>query len=92
MTFEKNNRAASEQELWQIRVRAEAHLDFWIEDYIDGLNIHHKRDGSSILTGELPDMPAVYGLILQLRDTGISILSLQVEKEIKGGGKSWLNT
>jgi len=32
------------------------------------------------LNGELTDLPAVYGLILQLRDGGIDLLSLQVEK------------
>ncbi len=65
---------------WSIQVCSESHLDDWIEDCFAGLNIMHKDDGSSHITGELPDLPAVYGFILQLRDRGICLLSLQVER------------
>ena len=66
--------------VWQIRVLSDAHLDFWIKDYFEVLAVNHKEDGSSTLVGELPDMPAVYGLIIKLRDMNIMVLSLQVER------------
>ncbi len=82
---EKNmNHAASKEYVWQIRVRSVAHLDDWIKDYFGGVSISNEKDGCSLITGELPDMPAVYGLILQLRDAGISLISLQVERQNKG--------
>ena len=65
---------------WSIQVCSETQLDDWIEDCFAGLNIVHKEDGSSRITGELPDLAAVYGFILQLRDKGICLLSLQVER------------
>ncbi len=65
---------------WQIEVIAGAHLDYWINDYFSGLTLRHSPDGSTILTGNLPDMPAVYGLILRLRDSGIVLLSLQAKR------------
>jgi len=62
---------------WKVKVVSEAHLDPWIKDYFGGLDIEHRQDGSSVISGELTDMPAVYGLILRLRDAGIVLLSLE---------------
>jgi len=69
-----------EDYVWQLQVRSATHLEDWIQDYFDGLKITYQKDGSCILSGQLPDMPAVYGFILHLRDTGISLLSLQVNR------------
>jgi len=65
---------------WKVKVVSEAHLDPWIKDYFGGLDIAHRLDGSSVITGQLTDMPAVYGLILRLRDAGIILLSLEAER------------
>ncbi len=65
---------------WKIKVVSEAHLDHWIKDYFGGLDISHQQDSSSVISGELTDMPAVYGLILRLRDAGIVLLSLEAER------------
>jgi len=34
-------------------------------------------NGTTLLCGDLPDQPALYGLILHLRDLGITLLSVQ---------------
>ncbi len=65
---------------WQVRVKSAAHLDSWITDCVSGLNLEHRCDGTTILAGALSDLPAVYGLILQLRDNGVELLTLQVER------------
>lgn len=70
---------------WHIEVIAGAHLDYWINDYFSGLTLRHNGDGTTVLTGELTDLPAVYGLILQLRDSGIALISLQVKRIIEKG-------
>ncbi|MDQ2086089.1 hypothetical protein RBH29_06535 [Herbivorax sp. ANBcel31] len=80
----RNSETFSGKCMWQIRICIEGHVDLWIEDYFGGVSISHKKDGSSILTGERADISAVYGLILKLRDSGINLLSLQVEKAMKG--------
>lgn len=66
--------------LWKVKVISEAHLDHWIKDYFGGLEISNQQDGSSVISGELIDMPAVYGLILRLRDAGIVLISLEAER------------
>ena len=66
--------------IWRVRGRCPSHPGFNMHDYYDGLTIRGKPDGSYVLAGEMPDMPAVYGFLLILRDTGIDLLSLQVER------------
>ncbi len=68
--------------VWQFTVHSEAHLDEWLKDYFGGINITHEKDSTSVLTGVLPDMSAVYGLIMKLRDSGICVISLQAERKI----------
>lgn len=76
-----NNHCCSKDEYsWTVIVQAEAHLDYWIKDCFDGLVVRHESGGTTLLTGVLLDLPAVYGVILQLRDTGVEIISLQVER------------
>ena len=78
---EKNNKkAAADHYPWHIQVRSAAHLDCWIKDYFDRLTVSHQRDGTTIITGELVDLSAVYGLILKLRDAGVDLLSLQAKR------------
>jgi len=64
-----------------IRVRTETHLDDWVGDYFAGLEMKHEKGESTLLAGEMEDMPAVYGLILKIRDAGINLLSLHVERK-----------
>lgn len=66
--------------VWNVRMYSQGHLDYWIMDYFDGLNISHEDDGNTLLTAVLPDISALYGLILHLRDTGVDIISMQVER------------
>lgn len=70
---------------WDIKVQVNNHLDDWLLDCFEGLQITNKEDGTSIITGQLNDMSAVYGLILQLRDLGIPILTLNVQRK-RGDG------
>ncbi len=66
---------------WQVRILSESHLDQWLTDYFEGLIITHVENGQSLITGALPDLPAVYGLILRLRDANISLVSLKIQRE-----------
>jgi len=65
---------------WQVRVLSSAHLDHWITDNFNGLKVEHLNDGTTVISGVLTDLPAVYGLVLQMRDTGVNLLSLHVDR------------
>ena len=68
---------------WLVEVKTEAHLDYWIKECFDGIDIKHEDDGTTLLTGVMEDLSAVYGFILQLRDAGILLISLRAEKHAK---------
>jgi len=59
---------------YEIRVRGHLPAD-WI-DWLGDLTLDHAPDGTSTLTGELPDQAALYGVLLKLRDLGIELLSI----------------
>ena len=67
--------------VWELTVHSETHLNEWVMDYFDGIDLSNEIDGTSVITGLLPDMPAVYGLIMKLRDSGICVISLKAERK-----------
>jgi len=63
-----------------IKVVIKGHLDNWLQNHFEGLKINHELEGNSVLSGNLPDLAAFYGLILKLRDSGVDLLSLEASK------------
>jgi len=52
-------------------------------DCFYGLNIEHRDDGITVLTGSLADLPVFYGMMLQMRNIRVELLSLQVRRVLK---------
>jgi hypothetical protein len=46
------------------------------EAVTDGLEVTSRPDGNTQLTGELPDQAALYGLLINLRDWGLTLISV----------------
>ncbi len=42
----------------------------------DGMEITCLEDGNTCITGDLPDQSALYGLLMRLRDLGMTLLSV----------------
>jgi len=42
----------------------------------DGMDISVRPDGNTMISGLLPDQAALYGLLLRLRDLGLTLISL----------------
>jgi len=47
----------------------------WI-DWLDGFSLAYSGQNETILTGQVPDQAALYGLIAKLRDLGVKLLSV----------------
>jgi hypothetical protein len=49
----------------------------WSE-WLEGLRITHEEDGSTVLTGQVADQPALHGLLIKIRDLGAPLVSVNV--------------
>ncbi|MGI0014345.1 MAG: hypothetical protein ACREBU_13020 [Nitrososphaera sp.] len=65
------------------RFRVRGHLDDRWSDWLGGLAIERQEDGTTVLVGPLVDQAALYGVIIRIRDLGLSLLSVsQVVKSL----------
>jgi hypothetical protein len=60
----------------RVEIRIEGHLDQSWADWLDGFTLTHTEQGETILTGEITDQAAMYGLIAKLRDLGVKLISI----------------
>ena len=60
---------------YEIRVRG--HIgDSW-SPWFEGLTIHPEESGETVLTGPLVDDAALYGVLMKIRDLGLSLVELK---------------
>jgi hypothetical protein len=79
---EKDRKRSVEGEVYEIRVKG--HLDDTWARWFDGLAITHEEDGTTALTGSLVDQPALHGLLIRIRDLGLSLVSVNcVESDLE---------
>ena len=57
-------------------IRVKGQIDEEWSDWFEGLDIAYTEQGETILTGEVADQSALYGLIAKLRDLGLSLISV----------------
>jgi hypothetical protein len=69
-------------------IRLKGHLDQRHEEWLEGFSMTSHPNGETILTGQVADQAALYGLLLRIRDLGIPLLSVNgfspVSSEAKG--------
>ena len=69
-----------------VEIRLEGHLDeSWVE-WLDGFTLIHIDNGETILTGEVNDQAALYGLIAKLRDLGVELVSVSFTRQSRKEG------
>ena len=59
-------------------IRVKGHLHYRWSSWLYDFDVTHLSDGTTALTGSLPDDAAVYGLLSRLRDMGLVLMSLGV--------------
>ncbi len=58
-------------------IRVKGHLDQSWAEWLGEIEMAHQPDGSTMLTGSLPDQAALFGLLLKLRDLGVPLLGVR---------------
>jgi hypothetical protein len=59
---------------YEIRVKGQLE-EHW-SDWLGGLEISHDENGNSLLTGVIPDQAALHGILNQIRDLGLTLISV----------------
>lgn len=59
-----------------VQIHVKGHLNSSWQSRLEGLHITHQSDGTSLLSGELQDQSALYGVLLTIRSLGLSLLDL----------------
>lgn len=65
----------------QTRIHVKGQIDERWSEWLDGLTIRHMGEDETVLTGEIQDQSALYGLMSKLRDLGLSLTAVSVENE-----------
>lgn len=70
--------------VYEIRVRG--HLDTCWAHRFEGFCVTQEEDGTTRLVGRIPDQAALHGLLMRVRDLGLTLLAVsRVESEPSGG-------
>jgi hypothetical protein len=68
----------------KVEIRVKGCLDEHWSEWFEGFEISHEGDEETVLTGEVLDQSALYGLIAKLRNLGLtmtSVVSSDVERQ-----------
>jgi hypothetical protein len=57
-------------------IRLKGHLDARWSDWFAGLSFTHASDGTTILAGPVVDQAALHGLLRNVRDLGLPLVSV----------------
>jgi hypothetical protein len=71
----QNSLVGDEQAIFQIRVKGL--LDERWSDFLSGFSITHHPDDISVLVGTVRDQAALYGILIKIRDLGISLIAIE---------------
>ncbi len=53
------------------------HLDIDWSGWFEGLSIEHNDKGETMLSGQIRDQAALYGLLAKVRDMGLFLMSVK---------------
>ena len=71
-----------------VSIRLKGHLDPSWRQWLEGLQIVHEGNGTSLLIGVLKAQAALHGVLLQITRLGLTLLSLE-SKEVSSHEKTW---
>ena len=58
------------------RIRVKGHLSEQWASWFAGLTLENLPDGDALLSGRLPDQPALHGVLNRIRDIGLILISV----------------
>ena len=71
------NPPGDEHEPGLYEVRVNRHLDDHWAEWFGAVTLTREKDGTTTLRGRMPDQPALHGLLIKIRDLGMTLISVQ---------------
>jgi hypothetical protein len=65
----------SGKQYYQIKIEGHVNLD-WSASF-DEVTVQHTEHGQTVLTGTLPDQTALHGVLMRIRDLGLSLVEVR---------------
>jgi hypothetical protein len=69
------NSGDSNEDSWY-ELSLQGHLDPRWSTWLDGMDLLHRSDGTTVVRGPIVDQSALHGLLARLRDIGLPLLSV----------------
>ena len=57
-------------------IRLKEYLDHRWSSRFEGFALSHQTDGSTLLVGSIPDQAALHGVLMKVRDLGLTLLAV----------------
>jgi len=64
-----------------VEIRVQGHLDKTWKEWFEGFTMTHLKNHQTLLSGDIRDQAALYGLIAKLRDLGAKLISVNYGEE-----------
>ncbi len=76
MVDKKSTSPSNDETGIHYEIKVKGYLEEHWADWLGGLSITHDAHGNSLLTGVVPDQAALHGILTQIRDLGVTLISL----------------
>ncbi len=67
--------------MFHTEIHVKGKLDYSWSDWFEDMQIQISPSGDTILTGNLPDKSAVYGMVSRLSGLGITLISVTCDEK-----------
>jgi|WetSurMetagenome_2_1015567.scaffolds.fasta_scaffold28987_3 hypothetical protein len=77
--------------MYSIEIRIQGKIDSNWSDWFEDLTIHADESGNTLLSGQLPDRSAIYGVLSRLGSLGITLNSVNCQElqRCRPGPEKW---
>ncbi len=61
----------------RVEILVREHIDAHWVNWFEGYTLVHPVTGGTLITGEIPDQTALFGLLARIRDLNLTLISVQ---------------
>lgn len=65
----------------RVNIHIHGRIDEDWKHWFEGLRVEQQSDDTTLLTGQVTDQSALYGLLAKLRDLGLELISIESDPE-----------